>query len=107
MLKLSWFQKLIVAFLTFISSLNGLKQSIDYGIGVGSYAGAIGHVLGYAIGSAFIILLFMWLYNKFMAKRVKTNNLFLKKCWRIIQIIVACLMVIWFLLFVYGVLITL
>ena len=98
--KFTWFQKLIFGYLIVLSYLMGLSQnhSVGYPIIETNWAGLIGYMLGMAL----VIYLFMWIYNKFISPRINIKNKIFKKSWIVIKIIVTCLIGIWFILFAYG-----
>src|SRR3989344_9251958 len=97
-IKLNWFQKVVLAFFIFISFLQGfIKGDFTY-----DTYGTIAYSFGYALGVGSIILLLIWMFNKFIALKLKTENKALIKTWQIIRIILTVLMLLWILLFVVG-----
>lgn len=98
--KLSWFQKVMLGYITFLGFLSSLTKetSLGSGIDIGGIAGGFGGALAIAL----VIYLLMWLYNKYIASRINVTNKTLKKSWLVIQIIVVCLIVFWLILFFFG-----
>lgn len=87
----TWFQWTLLGFWAL---LNFIKSSIG-GAGVpGS--------LGQATGASFVVIIFMWLYNKFIRPKINVTNKYLIKIWGYIRIAVTGLIILWIFLFVYG-----
>jgi hypothetical protein len=90
-IKFSWFQKVVLAFFVFISFLQGYITGGD-----------VFYAFGYASGVGIIIFFLMWLFNKFFALKLKTENKVLIKSWQIIRIILTVMMILWIILFLSG-----
>jgi len=98
--KLSWFQKVILSYITLLGFLSSLIREISPGSGIdiGSIAGGLGGALAIAL----IVYFFMRLFNKYLAPRINVTNKTLKKSWLVIQIITVCLIAFWLILFIFG-----
>ena len=97
--KLSWFQWVIIIFLTVLSWLNGMIQ------GDGIY-GSLAYALGNIAGILFIVWLLrkfiVFLINKKVIVPIDTKNKTLIKVWKITKIVITCLIGLWLLLFLSG-----
>ena len=108
--KFSWFQILILIYLTFVffsvSFLNLLRSHKINAISLYSFSAL---VLGPILFILIFILVSMGLFNKYLAPKIQVKNENLKKSWRIIKIVITCLIILWFIVsfisFLYGFLI--
>ena len=82
--KFSWFQILILVYIIFIFFLTSSRF-----IGINTIS-----VLS-SLVSTFFIFILMSLFNKYLAPKIHVNEN-LKKSWRIIKIIIVCLIILWF-----------
>ena len=98
--KLSWFQKVILSYITLLGFLSGLAREMSSGSGID--IGSILAGLGDASATALIVYFFMWLFNKYLAPKINIKSKNLKKSWKIIQIIITCLIILWLILFLFG-----
>ena len=98
--KLSWFQKVILSYVTLLGFLSGLAREISSGskIDIGSILAGLGD----ASATALIVYFFMWLFNKYLAPKINIKSKTLKKSWKVIQIIVVCLIGLWLIVFFFG-----
>ncbi len=96
--KLSWFQKVILFYISFLMLASNIHQDIIKGVSSGGIFGMLGSFLAYV---AFFYLI-MYLYNRFIHPKinVKSKNLLLS--WQIIRYIITSLIVLWFLIAVFG-----
>ena len=97
--KFSRFQKLILIYLTFVffsvSFLNLLRSHKINTISLYSFSAL---VLGPTLFILIFILVPMGLFNKYLAPKIQVKNENLKKSWRIIKIVITCLIILWFIL---------
>ena len=100
--KLSWFQKVILSYITLLGFLYGLTKPMLEG----DLFGGVGEGIGSGLALLLITNIFMWLYNKFISPKINIESKTLKKSWRVIQIIVVCLIGLWLILFFFGMFIT-
>ena len=99
--KMSWFQVLIAFFFGF-SSVMGRNAQAGYGYGEILQSDFVG-IIAETFGAMMAILLFMWIYNRFVHPRIKVKSILLKKIWFIIRIVIIVFIVAFLFLFVFGV----
>ena len=97
--KLSWFQKVILGYMVLLGFLNGLMPAVSKG----NLFGGIGQGFGSGFAFLLIVLFFTWLYNKYISPKINVQSKTLKKSWQVIQIIVICLIMLWLILFFFGI----
>ena len=99
--KLSWFQKILLSYITLLGFLSSLAREISSGSGIDS--GSIAGGFGGASAIALIAYLFMWLFNKYLIPRINIKSENLKKSWKVIRIIIVCLIAFWLVIFFFGI----
>ena len=90
-IKLSWFQKVVLAYFVVIGFVSGYIQYAD-----------IASSIGYSVGLGIVILVPMLLFNKYVVPILKIKNKALIKGWFVVKIIITALVILWVILFVAG-----
>jgi len=93
----SWFQKLTFFFLMTVFLLSGVQREAR-----GFDFSSIGFIVGYVTLPGVITFLLMRAYNKKYRTKGLTKNFVLKKIWKVARIVIACLIVLWYLMALYG-----
>ena len=96
--KLSWFQKVILGYIVLVGFLYRFIPALSEGDLYGGIAEGLGS------GFAFLLVtnILMWLYNKFIKPKINVQSNFLKKSWKVIRIIIVCLIILWLVIFFFG-----
>lgn len=96
--KLSWFQYVILFYMSFLGVASTVHNDILNGFSSGGIAGMLGTFVGFLA----IYYLIMYAYNRFVHPKIQVKNENLIKTWQIIRILITSLIGLWFIIGILG-----